>query len=442
MSDSPNYVWQPGRDPAGRSVRVRILGAVLISVAVTFLVTALVTTLVLVTVLPGTGLLPTPTPGATASLDVPDTEENRAAMEKLKEIREIVRDTYVEEKTDADLLDLMGEGLVGALQDPYSYYLTAEQYEQMEEAMDGSYSGIGATVTVTREGWIEIIEVTEGGPAEAAGLRSGDRFLEVDGVDVSGFRDTLELAALVRGPEGTEVDLVMLRPATGQRLALTVERKTITNSDIRHLMLREGIGYIQVKQFSGNISTEFRKALDDLLALGARQLVIDLRDNPGGSAGEVIAMLDDLLPDRVIATLRGRQDGEDMEDTWRSGKSMRVPEDMRYAILVNGYSASASELFSGCLRDHGKALLVGEQTFGKGSGTVTLQLSDGSAVVITTFRYFLPNGVGLEGEGLAPDVEVSLPEELEYYAVSQIPTDQDTQLQAALALLDEFPEGE
>lgn len=363
----------------------------------------------------------------------PDTE---AALEKLQTVYRAVNERYFEELSDAELLEAMTRGLVNELDNPYTFYLSAEENEQIEESMSGQYSGIGAFVAINKENLVEVTELIENSPAEAADILIGDVFVEVNGQDVTQLNDINAVAALVRGPEGTTVDLVLYRPALNDQVAVTVERRKITTASVAHRMLEESIGYVQVREFSQHVSDNFISAVDDLVSQGADHLVIDLRNNSGGLATEVIDMLDYLLPRATLATVRGRDDGQPFEVSWDSDKQMGVPETMRYAILVNTFSASASELFSGCLRDYEKAVLIGEQTFGKGSGTITIPLDDGSAINLTNFLYYLPKGLSIEGVGLEPDQTVSLPDEARSISINRLTREQDTQLSAAIEWLE------
>lgn len=363
----------------------------------------------------------------------PDTE---AALEKLQTVYRAVNERYFEELSDAELLEAMTRGLVNELDNPYTFYLSAEENEQIEESMSGQYSGIGAFVAINKENLVEVTELIENSPAEAADILIGDVFVEVDGQDVTQLNDINAVAALVRGPEGTTVDLVLYRPALNDQVAVTVERRKITTASVAHRMLEESIGYVQVREFSQHVSDNFISAVDDLVSQGADHLVIDLRNNSGGLATEVIDMLDYLLPRATLATVRGRDDGQPFEVSWDSDKQMGVPETMRYAVLVNTFSASASELFSGCLRDYEKAVLIGEQTFGKGSGTITIPLDDGSAINLTNFLYYLPKGLSIEGVGLEPDQTVSLPDEARSISINRLTREQDTQLSAAIEWLE------
>ena len=357
------------------------------------------------------------------------------ALDKLQSVFEIIDGEYFEDLTDAEMLEAMTRGLVNELGNPYTMYLTAKENAQIEESMSGNYSGIGAFVSLNKEGLVEVTEIIEDSPAEAAGLQIGDLFVAVDGTDVSGYKDITSVAVLVRGEEGTSVELELYRPSAGKNIQITATRRKITSASVSHRMLDETIGYVQIREFSQGVSKNFIVAIEDLKAQGAVHLVFDLRNNTGGIASEVIDMLDYLLPKGVIASIEGREGGEPFKSEWGSDKFMGVDESMKYAVLVNNFSASASELFSGCLRDYDKAYLIGEQTFGKGSGTITYTLEDGSAVNVTNFLYYLPDGESIEGEGLAPHLEVVLPDEAQWISINQMTLEQDTQLKAAIDYL-------
>ena len=367
-------------------------------------------------------------------LDTSDPQTQQA-IKKLEEIYGLVDNQFVEDLTDAEMVAAMARGLIAELDNPYTYYLSAEQNSQIADSMSGNYSGIGAMVAMNKEGLAEIVELTPGSPAIAADVRIGDQFLSVDGTDVTKVSDISEVAALVRGTEGTTVEIVFYRPSIRGEVKLVIERKRIVSTTTVYRMLEDGIGYIQIREFSNGVSRQFETAVENLKDSGARHILIDLRNNGGGLATEVLAMLDYLLPEVELTRFVGRAEGKPFTDIKMSDKKSAMPADMRFAILTNAMTASASELMSGCLRDHDLAYLIGEQTFGKGSGTVTYGLDDGSAVNLTNFLYYLPDGESIEGEGLEPDETVSLPEELKEQSLALIDPAQDTQLQAGLAYL-------
>ena len=418
-----------GRNRTGRS---RLFTAVLLTALVTFVSTSILCV--------GVGLLIDGSRNAsTASLYFDNTQAVRDRIAKIDEMRGYLKADFLEELTDEQLLDAMVSGLADNLGNPYTFYLDKENYTLWQESLNGVYFGIGASVIVNKDGFVQISSVVSGGPADLAGLKTGDVLVTVDGEDITSLKDTNVIATRVKGAEGTTVKIGIHRPSTGTDIDLSIVRARIVSDPVRSMMLLDGIGYIQIKEFSEGLDVEFRAAVKDLIAQGATSFVFDLRNDPGGSAVEVTGMLDFLLPYGEIASIKGRQDGKAFDESWTSDSKTGVPDTMRYAILVNGYTASASELFSGCLRDFGKAWLIGTQTFGKGSGTMTYALSDGSAVNVTTFRYYLPSGVCIEGEGLAPDQIVELPEAVANLSVEEIPRDQDDQLKAAIVYLANLP---
>ncbi len=420
-----------GRD-RNRPGRRKWFTAVLLTALVTFVATSILCA--------GVGLLIYGNmDSSTATLSFDNTQAVRDRLAKIDEMRGYLKANFLEELTDEQLLDAMVSGLADNLGNPYTFYLDKENYTLWQESLNGVYYGIGASVIVNKAGFVQISSVVAGGPADLAGLKTGDELVSVDGEDITTLKDTNVIATRVKGAEGTTVKIGIHRPSTGTDFELQIVRARIVSDPIRSLMLPNGIGYIQIKEFSEGLDAEFRVSVQDLIAKGATSFVFDLRNDPGGSAVEVTGMLDYLLPYGEIASIKGRQDGKAFDESWTSDSKAGVPDTMRYAILVNGYTASASELFSGCLRDFGKAWLIGTQTFGKGSGTITYALSDGSAVNVTTFRYYLPSGVCIEGEGLAPDQVVELPEAVANLSVEEIPRDQDTQLQAAIVYLANLP---
>lgn len=426
MSDQVPYTTAA---PLSYGPRPRCGGRIVAAVAITLVVSVLLT----VGTLWSLGFRPY---RETAALMLDNTPENLAALNKLKFYMDTVKDGYLEAYTDAELVEKLAEGLPAALGNPYTYYMDPETYEEHVASMSGEYSGIGVIVHFTDDGGVVVNEVLEGSPAEGADILAGDRITRVDGIEVETFADREALGNAVRGPIGTVVTITTYRPSDDKERSFEVVRASITNASLNFRMLEPGIGYINVKEFSTGVAAEFIEAIETLLAQGADHYVLDLRFNLGGSADEVLRMLDFLLPAGRIAEVRGRSDGEDTQYSWDSDAFMGVPGETRYAILVNEYSASASELFSGCLREYEKAVLIGEQTFGKGTGTTTYVYEDGSAVNLAFFQYYFPvSGECIEGEGLKPDIELQLPEEYRYLAVSQIPDGQDNQLAEALRVL-------
>lgn len=425
----------PTTPPSGHDFWKYFLTA-LISILLTFALTASGGLLLYFKL--GAAAIPTISDGTKASLDLTFTDDpaTRDALAKLEEVYDTVDKNFYKDLTDAEMLEAMTRGLVDELGNPYTMYLTAEEIQQINESMSGNYVGIGAIVSLTSSNQVQLTEIITDSPAEAAGLQAGDVFLTVNGQDVSHVEDINEVVVLVRGETGTSISLSVYRPSTGATIEVTAIRKRITSASVSYRMLNDKLGYIRVSEFSTGVARLFSAAVDDLQQQGAIHLVIDLRNNGGGLANEVTDMLDYLLPETTLATLEGRNDGKAFSEAWKSDSKMGVPTSLRYAILINEFTASASELFSGCLRDHDLTYLIGEQSYGKGSGTLTFDLPDGSAINVTNFLYYLPDGESIEGVGLAPDHSVTLPETVAGKSIPQLTLEEDTQLSAAIAYLE------
>ena len=369
------------------------------------------------------------------NLGFADNEQNRAALAKLQAVYTDLDQNYYKDLSDSEIIEAMTRGLVNEMDSPYTMYLDATQTKQIAESMSGNYGGIGAIVAFNENKLVEITEIIPKSPAEESGLLVGDLFLKVNGKSVENLKDTTEIAVLVRGEQGTSVELEMYRPSTGKTFTVSAIRRQITSASVSHKMLNDTIGYVRISEFSNGVAEQFRLAVDDLQAKGAKDIVFDLRNNSGGLATEVIDMLDYLLPAAEIASIEGRNTGKPFKESWTSAASQGVPPTMHYAVLINQFSASASELFSGCLRDHKLARLIGEKSFGKGSGTITFNLADGSSLNVTNFLYYLPGGECIEGLGLTPDQIVELPESAVGKSVLQLTAEEDTQLTAGIDYL-------
>jgi len=364
------------------------------------------------------------------------TAGTKTAISKLKIMIQEIKDNYLEQLTDAQILEAMTAGFPSGLGNPYTYYMSAENYTSNQEAMSGKYVGVGCTVTLTKDVGVEVVEVIQGSPAEKAGLLRGDVFISVDGEAIQSTADSSAVAAKVKGLEGTTVVLEVFRPSTRQTLKFSIVRMTIQNHNVRYKMLDASTGYLMVKTFAEGVPADFIAAMDDLQKQGAKNVVFDLRNNSGGNAQVMIEMLDYLLTsDTLLATIKGREAGKAFEINWTTTGGVKVPDTMRYAILTNEFTASASEFFSGCLRDHGKAVLIGKNTYGKGSVTKLYELPDGSAVNITMFKYYLPNGESIEGVGLKPDIEIDVASADQALSIEALTLEQDKPLQKAIEVL-------
>lgn len=306
-----------------------------------------------------------------------------------------LKDTSVEKETEA-----VYKALVESLEDPYSVYYTQEEYQKMNEKLEGNYVGIGVTARYHEDtGKISIEEVTKGSGAKEAGLKEGDIFYAVAGESAEGLSIS-ELAAALKGEEGTSIEVSVIREGEAEPRTFLVERREIELQTVEYKMLEEHIGYIAVSSFAQTTPKQFDQAIDELLSADMEALVIDLRDNGGGSLGACVEMLDRLLPKGLLVYTKTK-DGK--EKTYMSTDKEVL--DKPIAVLINENSASASEIFAGAIKDRGAGILVGTKSFGKGIVQKIYPLEDGSAVKLTNSEYFTPNGNNIHGVGIVPDVE-------------------------------------
>ena len=356
---------------------------------------------------------------------VQDVKEKAAKYDRLEALDEYVRAKYYTKDIDEEqLMDGILKGYVAGLGDPYSKYLTAEEYAALMTKEAGQSIGIGVAVVADDDGNILIKKVDEGAPAEEAGLEPGDVITAVDGESVKelGYMTAVEH---VRGEEGTDVQLVFLR--NGLERKITVTRRSYDVSTVSYQMLDGQIGYIRITNFRENTSEQFQAALDELLGSGARYLLFDVRGNGGGLLKSLEKIVDPLLPEGVIATAT-YQDGKSETVIYSDAAELDLP----MAVLVNGGSASAAELFAASLRDFGKARLVGTTTYGKGVMQISSRLDDGGGLTLTVATYQTTVSECYHGVGLKPDVEVEAGEELDLDAVDR---ETDPQLAAAIDML-------
>lgn len=345
---------------------------------------------------------------------------------KLDLLEQVVDDYFLfEEDVDTEQMEAgIYKGMLAGLEDPYTTYYTAEEYRAMTEETEGVYCGIGVQVSQNLEtGIITILRVFPGSPAEEAGLKKGDILYKVGALDVYDQElDTL-VSQYIRGEEGTFVDLTVLRD--GEEISATVERRMVESVTVEAQLLPDKTGYVMVTQFDLVTADQFISAVDSLEKQGMERLVIDLRDNPGGVVDACVKMAAYLLPeDQYEGTILSTADKNGKGDRYYcqggkllfegSGSNPEYPMDdgheldMPIAVLINGMSASASEVFAGALRDYGMATLVGTTSFGKGIVQALLPLDDGSAVKVTIAHYYTPSGHDIHKKGLEPDVEIEL----------------------------------
>lgn len=342
------------------------------------------------------------------------TGENEA-FEKISVMMQVlylIRKDYVsaEKISYRDLVYNAMHGMVRSL-DPFSDFMPPDQYGSMIETTEGEFGGLGIIVSAKEE-ILTIVSPIDGTPGSRAGLQAGDQILKIEGVPTQGAKLS-DVIGKLRGAPGTKVTLTIHRPSSGETRDYTIERAKIPMHSVTDARVLEGtrIGYVRITQFSDPTAEELREALAKLEEAGLDSLVVDLRNNPGGllpSAVEICSYF--LEPDTLIVSTEGRQPSQKHE--FRTSKRGYKFAKKPVAILLNGGSASAAEIMAGCLKDWGRAILVGEKSFGKGSVQNVIPLSDGSALRLTTAMYYTPSRQVIHGHGIMPDIEVKLtPEE-------------------------------
>ena len=360
------------------------------------------------------------------------TSENVSEAEvgdKLDQLEALIKDYYLySEEVDKDeLIEGIYAGYASALGDPYTEYYDEEETKALQESTSGEFSGIGATMSQNAEsGVITIVNVYEDSPADQAGILEEDVLREVDGRSVEG-EDLQNIVSWIKGERGSEVSLVVLRD--GEEVEVTATRDIIEIQTVKYEMRENQIGYIAVSEFDSVTYDQFKTALDDLEARGMEGLVIDLRNNPGGSLSTVTDMLKLLLPEGTIVSTKDKN-GNTEEITCDGTHEFTKP----LSVLVNQYSASASEIFSGAVQDYGVGTIVGVTTYGKGVVQQLIDLGDGTCLKLTIAEYYTPSGRSINGTGVTPDVEVE-------YEYDESNPEADNQLDRALETVRESIEG-
>ena len=343
--------------------------------------------------------------------------------DKVRYLEQLVEDNYLYDTKESDLSEGIFAGLLYGLGDPYSAYYTAEDYQAELELDEGAYVGLGIVFYKSEEGQGIIDEVYKGSPAEDAGLQVDDEIWQVNGKDVITM-EADDIVSEIRGSEKAE--LVIHRPSTGEELELTIELRAVELSSVETQMLEDGVGYLRILQFTNQTPSQFEAGMNSLRDEGMTKLIVDLRGNPGGLLNSVCDVLRQVLPEGLIVYMEdkyGRQDTFSCDGT----KELDLP----MAVLINGMSASAAEIFAGAVQDYGKGTIVGTKSYGKGVVQSIISLVDGSAVKLTTAQYFTPKGNIIQDKGVTPDVVVKVGPDDDAAAFP----DKDTQLAEALRVL-------
>lgn len=327
---------------------------------------------------------------------------NDESIKKLEAIEEVINEYYYQdEDIDADkMIEGIYAGMVDSLEDPYSVYYTAEEWQSLMEETEGIYYGIGAYLSLdSATGLAKISGVIAGTPAEEAGLRENDIIYKVDDENIQGL-ELSEIVSRVKGEEGTVVHLTIIREGETDYLEMDVTRRQIESPTVNYEMYDNGIGYIQIREFDDVTTDQFTEALAVIKGSDAEGLILDLRGNPGGSLPVVVDIARMILPEGMIVYTEDKY-GERDEYTCDGKNELNIP----LVVLVNGNSASASEILAGAIKDYGKGTLIGTTTFGKGIVQRVLPLTDGTALKLTISAYYTPKGNNIHGIGIEPDIE-------------------------------------
>lgn len=394
-------------------------------------ITAVVWSLVLVAVGSSTvTMLLTDSSGFAGSRSITDEElEIIERYSRLEEVRQTLQDNYYIEVDDETLIQGAIDGMLASLDDPYTFYYTVDDMIDRQESTSGEYRGVGMSVQMDGEGSINVVRVFNGSPAETAGILAGDKLVAIEGeyLNIQTAKDLDDAVSLIRGTVGTEVNLTILRD--GEEIEFTVSRGDVSINYVEYELIGD-IGYVRIYEFEATTADDFRKALAYFQENNVRGMVIDLRDNPGGLLTSVVDIADELLPKgRVIYT-------EDRAGNVSSYYSSDDYWDIPLVVMVNGNSASASEILAASIQDYERGQVVGTTSFGKGIVQLMLTYPDGAGMQYTESRYFTPNGRSIHGVGVEPDVVVEMDDDYDA-SVRGVNIENDNQLEKALYVLED-----
>ena len=343
--------------------------------------------------------------------------------EKIAELKKLIDKNYLHDVDEEELQEGIYKGYISGLDDPYSVYYDEEETKSFYETTEGEYDGIGAVLSQNMDtGIITLVQIYDDSPAMKAGLQDEDILYKVDKEEVTG-EDLTEVVSHIKGEKGTTVDITVLRGEENEEVTVTVTRDTIQAQTVEYRMLEDNLGYIAVSEFDSVTYDQYQQALEDLQNQGMQGLIVDLRNNPGGNLSTVCDMLDLMLPEGLIVYTEDK-DGNRQEMTSDDEHQFNLP----MTVLMNGNSASASEIYAGAIQDYGLGKIVGTQSYGKGVVQQIFDLKDGTCVKLTIAEYFTPNGRNINGEGITPDVEVE-------YEKDENNPDADNQLEKAMEIL-------
>lgn len=356
--------------------------------------------------------------------------DQKKVDEKIGQIEEVINQNYLNEVDEEEIEAGIYKGMISGLGDPYAAYYTQDELKALRESTSGAYQGIGAKLSQDPDsGAIQVVTCFEGTPAQKAGLLPGDILYTVNGTEVTG-KDLTDVVSMIKTAEGDQVHIQVARDGEKDYLDFDVERSEVSVPTVAYKMMDNKMGYVAISEFDEVTAKQFQDALADLDEQGMEKLIIDLRNNLGGLLDTCCEMLRQILPEgRIVYT--EDKDGNQEEYNCDGAHAFKKP----LVVLVNGYSASAAEIFSGAVKDYGIGTLVGTKTFGKGIVQRIVGLQDGTAVKLTISKYFTPNGTDIHQKGIEPDVTVELDESLKNKVT--ITEEEDNQLQKAISILQE-----
>ena len=327
------------------------------------------------------------------------------SVEPFTEAISLISGNSLNKESEKVLLQAALEGMLSVLDDKYAEYFTAEEYQKIMESYSGTMSGIGVVVTLNKEGKVVVVRVLEDTPAYKTNIKEGDIITEVEGIDITNM-NLEKIVAMIKGEEGTDVSLKIYRPSGDSTFEVTVTRARFDIPNLISDIFEEDIGYIWYYDFQMSGVKQLDKEIQKLIDKGVRGLILDLRSNPGGAWDDAVEVCDLFLNEGKIVTVKGRLNDKERVEEYiaHEGKYTEIP----LVVLINGFSASASELVAGALKDNKRAILIGERSYGKGVVQALYELSDKSGIKFTTAKYYLPSGISVEGVGIKPDIVVKM----------------------------------
>lgn len=348
---------------------------------------------------------------------------SKKTEKKLSELRGLIDRQFLGNVDEEALTEGIYKGYLEALDDPYTVYYDEEETKELNESLSGEFSGVGALLSQDREtGIITLIQIYDDSPAMKAGLKNGDILYKVEGKEVANL-ELNEVVRTIKGEKGTEVNLTVLRGSKGEEITVTAVRDIVKKQTVAYEMLDEKIAHLTITEFDTVTYEQFTETLDILNEQNVKGMIIDLRGNPGGSLSTVCDMLDEILPKGLLVYTEDKS-GKRKEYTSDAKDRLEVP----LVVLIDGGSASASEIFAGAIQDYEKGEIVGSQSYGKGVVQSLYNLKDGTCVKLTVSEYFTPKGRSINGKGITPDVEVK-------YEYNEENPEADNQLDKAVEVL-------